>query len=111
MALKDAWDDENINSLIGKQVELTVSIDGFTISEADGLSNPKKERKRLYLKKNLNEKELIKAKDFNRKTANYCGYKAENYRLMLAPMQWPHPYLEPSIPFYYYQQNFHIKVV
>ena len=108
MALKDAWDDENINSLIGKQVELTVSIDGFTISEADGLSNPKKERKRLYLKKNLNEKELIKAKDFNRKTANYCGYKAENFGILYQlakKMDFSVPEAAFGIPFYYYQQH------
>ena len=108
MALKDAWDDENINSLIGKQVELTVSIDGFTISEADGLCNPKKERKRLYLKKNLNEKELIKAKDFNRKTANYCGYKAENFGILYQlakKMDFSVPEAAFGIPFYYYQQH------
>ncbi len=108
MALKDAWDDENINSLIGKQIELTVSIDGFTISEADGLSNPKKERKRLYLKKNLNEKELIKAKDFNRKTANYCGYKAENFGILYQlakKMDFSVPEAAFGIPFYYYQQH------
>ena len=108
MALKDAWDDENINSLIGKQVELTVTIDGFTISEADGLSNPKKERKRLYLKKNLNEKELIKAKDFNRKTANYCGYKAENFGILYQlakKMDFSVPEAAFGIPFYYYQQH------
>ena len=108
MALKDAWDDENINSLLGKQVELTVSIDGFSISEADGLSNPKKERKRLYLKKNLNEKELIKAKDFNRKTANYCGYKAENFGILYQlakKMDFSVPEAAFGIPFYYYQQH------
>tara|TARA_B110000090_G_C13390792_1_gene449366 strand:- start:1111 stop:2889 length:1779 start_codon:yes stop_codon:yes gene_type:complete len=108
MALKDAWDDENINSLIGKQIELTVSIDGFTISEADGLSNPKKERKRLYLKKNLNEKELIKAKNFNRKTANYCGYKAENFGILYQlaeKMDFSVPEAAFGIPFYYYQQH------
>ena len=108
MALKDAWDDENINSLLGKQIELTVSIDGFTISEADGLSNPKKERKRLYLKKNLNEKELIKAKDFNRKTANYCGYKAENFGILYQlaeKMDFSVPEAAFGIPFYYYQQH------
>ena len=108
MALKDAWDDENINSLIGKQIELTVSIDGFTISEANGLSNSKKERKRLYLKKNLNEKELIKAKDFNRKTANYCGYKAENFGILYQlakKMDFSVPEAAFGIPFYYYQQH------
>tara|TARA_B110000211_G_scaffold119150_1_gene137986 strand:+ start:928 stop:2706 length:1779 start_codon:yes stop_codon:yes gene_type:complete len=108
MALKDAWDDENINSLIGKQIELTVSIDGFTISETNGLSNPKKERKRLYLKKNLNEKELIKAKDFNRKTANYCGYKAENFGILYQlaeKMDFSVPEAAFGIPFYYYQQH------
>ena len=108
MALKDAWDDENINSLIGKQVELTVSIDGFTISETDGSSNPKKERKRLYLKKNLNEKELIKAKDFNRKTANYFGYKAENFGILYQlaeKMDFSVPEAAFGIPFYYYQQH------
>lgn len=108
MALKDAWGDENINSLLGKQIELTVSIDGFTISEADGLSNPKKERKRLYLKKNLNEKELIKAKDFNRKTANYCGYKAENFGILYQlaeKMDFSVPEAAFGIPFYYYQQH------
>ena len=108
MALKDAWDDENINSLIGKQVELTVSIDGFTISETNGLSNSKKERKRLYLKKNLNEKELIKAKDFNRKTANYCGYKAENFGILYQlaeKMDFSVPEAAFGIPFYYYQQH------
>ncbi|HCY45053.1 MAG TPA: hypothetical protein DHU89_00110 [Flavobacteriales bacterium] len=108
MALKDAWDDENINSLIGKQVELTVSIDGFTISETDGSSNTKKERKRLYLKKNLNEKELIKAKDFNRKTANYCGYKAENFGILhqlAEKMDFSVPEAAFGIPFYYYQQH------
>ena len=107
MALKDAWDDENINSLIGKQIELTVSIDGFTISETNGLSNSKKERKRLYLKKNLNEKELIKAKDFNRKTANYCGYKAENFGI-LYQLAEKMDFSVPDgfgIPFYYYQQH------
>ena len=108
MALKDAWDDENINSLIGKQIELTVSIDGFTISETNGLSNPKKERKRLYLKKNLNEKELIKAKNFNRKTANYCGYKAENFGILYQlaeKMDFSVPEAAFGIPFYYYQQH------
>ena len=108
MALKDAWDDENINSLIGKQIELTVSIDGFTISETNGLSNSKKERKRLYLKKNLNEKELIKAKDFNRKTANYCGYKAENFGILYQlaeKMDFSVPEAAFGIPFYYYQQH------
>ena len=108
MALKDAWGDENINSLLGKQIELTVSIDGFTISEADGLSNPKKERKRLYLKKNLNEKELIKAKNFNRKTANYCGYKAENFGILYQlaeKMDFSVPEAAFGIPFYYYQQH------
>ena len=108
MALKDAWDDENINSLIGNQIELTVSIDGFTISEANGLSNSKKERKRLYLKKNLNEKELIKAKDFNRKTANYCGYKAENFGILYQlaeKMDFSVPEAAFGIPFYYYQQH------
>ena len=108
MALKDAWGDENINSLIGKQIELTVSIDGFTISETNGLSNPKKERKRLYLKKNLNEKELIKAKDFNRKTANYCGYKAENFGILYQlaeKMDFSVPEAAFGIPFYYYQQH------
>ena len=108
MALKDAWDDENINSLIGKQIELTVSIDGFTISETNGLSNSKKERKRLYLKKNLNEKELIKAKNFNRKTANYCGYKAENFGILYQlaeKMDFSVPEAAFGIPFYYYQQH------
>ena len=108
MALKDAWDDENINSLLGKQIELTVSIDGFTISETNGLSNSKKERKRLYLKKNLNEKELIKAKDFNRKTANYCGYKAENFGILYQlaeKMDFSVPEAAFGIPFYYYQQH------
>ena len=108
MALKDAWGDENINSLIGKQIELTVSIDGFTISETNGLSNSKKERKRLYLKKNLNEKELIKAKDFNRKTANYCGYKAENFGILYQlaeKMDFSVPEAAFGIPFYYYQQH------
>ena len=108
MALKDAWDDENINSLLGKQIELTVSIDGFTISETNGLSNSKKERKRLYLKKNLNEKELIKAKNFNRKTANYCGYKAENFGILYQlaeKMDFSVPEAAFGIPFYYYQQH------
>ena len=108
MALKDAWGDENINSLLGKQIELTVSIDGFTISETNGLSNSKKERKRLYLKKNLNEKELIKAKDFNRKTANYCGYKAENFGILYQlaeKMDFSVPEAAFGIPFYYYQQH------
>lgn len=108
LALRNAWDDEHLNSLVGKNVELTVSSDGFTISEIDSLFNPLIQKKRLYLKKNLNQKELVLAKDFDRRTANYCGYKAENFGVLFQlseKMDFSIPEAAFGIPFYYYNQH------
>ena len=108
MALTNAWENDSINTLIGKWVSLNVSVEGYEITEVEEPEPSEEKEKRKSLKRNLSVKELVEVSDFDRKTANYCGYKAENFGI-LYDLSLQHDFSVPEsafgIPFYFYQQH------
>ncbi len=108
MALKNAWENDSINSLVGQWVNLKVSADGYDIALVEAPESEKANSKRRSLKRNLSINELVDVRDFDRKTANYCGYKAENFGI-LYEMSLEYDFSVPEsafgIPFYFYQQH------
>ncbi len=108
MALKQAWDDKKINSMLGEYVALSVTEEGYTIEITRQPPKKEKPRNRKRLKKDLSEKRLIRAKDFDRKTSTYCGYKAENFGVLVElseTMNFSVPEAAFGIPFHYYDEH------
>ena len=108
MALKTAWEDETLNELVGKWVTLKVSQNGYEIIETEEPKEQHKKEKRKSLKRDFSLKELVNAEDFDRKTSNYAGYKAENFGI-LYKLSLENDFNVPEsafcIPFYFYQQH------
>ena len=108
MALKTAWEDDSINLLVGKYIELSVRPDGYSIKESTAPEIKENKNRRLKLKKNLSETRFLRASDFDRKTSSYCGYKAENFGILYdlsEELEFSVPEAAFGIPFYYYHKH------
>ncbi|MFK7808066.1 MAG: PEP/pyruvate-binding domain-containing protein, partial [Saprospiraceae bacterium] len=108
MALKNAWEDPLINSLLNSNVQLTIESDGYSISQVDELPKTKKAQKRKSLKSDLTEKELKRLRNLDRKSAKAYGYKAENLGVLYElsqSMNFSVPEAGFGIPFYFYNEH------
>ena len=108
MALKSSWEDEEINSLVGKWVLFSVTSEGYSIEETEKPEPPKEPKKRKSLKFDLSVEELVEVTEFDRKTSNYCGYKAENFGVLnelSEKFDFKVPESGFGIPFYFYHEH------
>ncbi len=107
MALTCAWDDEELNALVDLPIELHVNEGDYYVERIEKVKS-KNPRRKSHLKFNLKETELIDARDFDRKTSLTCGYKAENFGVLMelsADLNFSVPEAAFGIPFYYYHEH------
>ncbi|MFY0600663.1 MAG: hypothetical protein JXR03_13405 [Cyclobacteriaceae bacterium] len=111
MALRGAWDDADINSLLGKLIYLRVKGEGYelreaSIGEASKYWESKEPNKVTYLKKNLSYSEISGIEDVDFRFVDRVGGKATNFaELKNMSTLIPTPENAFAIPFYYYDQH------
>lgn len=112
MALREAWQSEEIAALTGKLVYLDVKAEGYelreaSLAEAEVFWQEKEPQDTVVLKKNTIYKELVDMHDANFSFVDRIGGKAANFSELLnvSSTHIPTPENAFAIPFYYYQQH------
>lgn len=114
-AHKHAWNDANLQNLIGKLVSYEVRQDSFYIreareKEANAFWNKQNEIPMRKLRCNLKETALLDVQKINKKSVHTVGGKAANFgeleKIALPDHgKIPIPEAAFGIPFYYYQDH------
>ena len=114
MALRDGWDNEILESLIGELVYLNVRADSFEIrkaelSEANAFWQNNEPQEIIELAKNTDFQGLVNLEEADYTYVNKIGGKAANFAEMLNVPQGAGTITTPEsafgIPFYYYDQH------
>lgn len=112
MALREAWDNEELNQLIGKLVYLDVRQNQFelreaTLEEATGFWLTNEPQDTIFLARDLAYKELVSMTDANFTYLNKIGGKASNFSELLnvRTVYIPTPENAFAIPFSYYNSH------
>ena len=114
MALKDGWDNDQLNSLMDQLIYLHTDFENFeirkaTIEEAETFWASREPQSPNVLQPNITYKELIDAENLSVTDVNLVGGKAANFGelLNITTSEGPVPVPEGAfaIPFYYYQQH------
>lgn len=110
--LTDAWNNEKINSLVGKKVEFSVTNYDYILKPTTLPISATKAREKIVLKKDLSVKNLV---NLNEKAPlngqNFIGSKALNLAYLKELSKELKTFKTPeyayAIPFYFYEE--HIK--
>lgn len=108
LALPNAFQNENLKILVGKNVKLNVSINQYFLEETTEIPKPQKPQKRVVLSCDLEVDTLIEVSKMHRNSSEFVGNKANNfgklYKLSQGA-QFKTPESAFSIPFYFYNQH------
>jgi len=116
MALRDGWENEQLENLLGELVYLNVQSDSFEIRkaslvEAEAFWASKEPQEIIELEKNTNLQGLVDLNSANYSYVDRIGGKASNFaeilKVELNGQTIPTPESSFAVPFYYYDQ--HIK--
>ncbi|MEP4534499.1 MAG: PEP/pyruvate-binding domain-containing protein [Cyclobacteriaceae bacterium] len=112
MALREAWQSEEIAALSGKLVYLNVKAEGYelreaSLAEAEMFWREKEPQETVVLEKNTTYNQLVDMQDANFSFVDRIGGKAANFGELLnvSSVHIPTPENAFAIPFYYYQQH------
>lgn len=116
MALRDGWDNKKIEKLIDQLVYIKVDADDFVLrpasmEEAEKFWEKREPQNPIFLKKDIEFKELISMEDADQSYLHRIGGKASNFAEILNSATEEQAISVPemgfAIPFYYYDQ--HVK--
>ena len=114
MALRDAWENEKLNALLGELVYLKVGADSFemrkaSVEEATAFWSQHEPQNPVILSKNTSLSGLVDLTTANHSYVDRIGGKAANFaellKIKLENTPVPVPESSFAIPFYYYQQH------
>lgn len=110
MAVREAWDDEELNELEGELVYLNVGADNYEIrkaslNEATAFWEEREPQDPIFLEKDTDYQLLPDIADVSITDVNKVGGKAANFGELLNVGGIPTPENAFAIPFYYYEQH------
>jgi len=110
MALKNAWTNPQLDSLLGKLVYLKVTPDSFVIrsakiDEAEAFWYVKEPHTPIILEKDVETSGLVELSNANISSVNLIGGKAANFAELVGLGSIPVPENAFAIPFFYYQKH------
>lgn len=116
MAHKEIWTDPQLEALEGKLVYFKVLPDSWQlreaqIGEAERFWNKNKPAKRIKLKTNTSQRELMSMRKLSARSTNVVGGKAANFSVLArlanrSGGKWAVPEGAFAIPFHFYLQHF-----
>ena len=114
MALRDGWENPQLDSLIGKLVYLNVQADSFfirkaTLEEATTFWDLTAPQDSVYLDKDTELQGLVDLEAADYSFVDRIGGKAANFaellNIKIGNLQIPTPETSFAIPFYYYEEH------